>query len=264
LAGVHEPPAVHATHEPLSHTSLVPQFVPLVRFETFAVQAETPVAHDVVPFWQAAGVHAVPAVHAAHAPLSQTSFWPHDVPFAMFELGTQTGMPLVQEIIPFWQALAEQAMPDMHVTHEPLLQTWLVPQDVPLATGLMFAVQADVPVAHDVTPVVHALAMHAVPAVQVMHDPPLQTWLEPHAVPLARFDTLPVQAETPVAHDVVPVWHALGLQAVPEVHATQVPPMHTWFDPHDVPSATFVAVPLQTSEPVEQDVVAVWQALPLG
>jgi hypothetical protein len=47
------------------------------------------------------------------------------------------------------------------------------------------------------------------------------------------------------------------------VHAMQLPPLHTWFAPHDVPSATFFAFE-QTEAPVEQLVDPTWQRLLFG
>ncbi len=83
LAGVQTAPSVHALHAPLSQTSLVPHVVPLAASLPLSLQTGTPVVHDVVPVWQLlAGVHAAPTVHGVQVPLSQTSFVPHEVPFA--------------------------------------------------------------------------------------------------------------------------------------------------------------------------------------
>jgi hypothetical protein len=76
---------------------------------------------------------------------------------------------------------------------------------------------------------------------------------------------------TPVAHEMVPVWHgSLGVHAAPAVHATQVPlPLHTRLVPQLVPAgwwpfATHWALPLEHDRvPVWQRLVG-WHALPLA
>ena len=83
LAGVHATFAVHPLQEPLSQTSLVPHDVPLATCVPVSVHTDTPVEHEVVPVSHGlGGVHETPAVQAVHAPLSQTSLAPHDVPLA--------------------------------------------------------------------------------------------------------------------------------------------------------------------------------------
>ncbi len=49
LVGVQAAPVVHASHEPLSQTSLVPQEVPFAASLPVSLQTETPVAQDVTP-----------------------------------------------------------------------------------------------------------------------------------------------------------------------------------------------------------------------
>jgi hypothetical protein len=59
------------------------------------------------------------------------------------------------------------------------------PQDVP-AGLLALATQTEVPDAHDVVPVLHALVgWHATPAVHASQFPALQTMLLPHDTPSA-------------------------------------------------------------------------------
>ena len=53
----------------------------------------------------------------------------------------------------------------------------------------------------------------------------------------------------------------MGTQAVPEVHDTQTPALHTRLVPHIVPFAAFVPVSVHTAVPVEQLVVPVWHRL---
>jgi hypothetical protein len=93
------------------------------------------VEHEYVPEWQASTMQDPPAVHAAHEPALQTMLVPHDVPLAVFVRLAQVCEPVAHEFVPDWQALPDglQAPPAVQLTHDPLLQTWLVPQDVPSA-----------------------------------------------------------------------------------------------------------------------------------
>ena len=170
-------------------------------------------------------------------------------------------MPVWQVVVPTWQgSLGEQLPPAVQLLHVPALHTLLVPHDVPFAT-LPVSAQTEVPVAHDVAPVRHAVAgVQVTPAVQDPQVPPLQTLFVPHDVPFAM---LPVSAQTevPVAHDVAPVRHAVvGVQVTPAVQDPQVPPLQTLFVPHEVPFAMF-PVSAQTDIPVTQEVAPVRQAV---
>jgi hypothetical protein len=125
LAGVHAAPVVHALHDPLSHTLLLPHVAPLARSVPRSVHVETPVEHEVVPLWQGlAGVHVKPAVHALQVPLSHTSLVPHEVPLAAL-VPSSTHVMLGEQLInPLWQTLVGvQALPAEHVVHVPLSHT---------------------------------------------------------------------------------------------------------------------------------------------
>jgi hypothetical protein len=81
LLGVHAAPCVHATHEPLAHTMLLPHEVPSVTCLAVSTQMDVPVEQLVVPWSQALpGVHERPSVHEAHEPSLQTMLVPHEVP----------------------------------------------------------------------------------------------------------------------------------------------------------------------------------------
>ena len=113
---------MHATHAPLLHTLLVPHVVPLSVLVPVSSQVLVPVAHDVVPTWQAfVGAHARPAVHATHAPALQTSLVPHEVPSeALVPESEQTGWPVLHDVAPTWHALVGvQLPPALHATHAP-------------------------------------------------------------------------------------------------------------------------------------------------
>ena len=153
-----------------------------------------------------------------------------------------------------------QLPPAVQLLHAPALHTLLLPHDVPFVR-FPFSTQTEVPVAHDVAPVWHAVGgVQLTAAVQLLHAPALHTLLLPHDVPFARFP-FSTQTEVPVAHDVAPVWHAVGgVQLTAAVQIPQAPPLQTLFVPHDVPFATF-PVSAQTDIPVTQDVVPVRHAV---
>jgi hypothetical protein len=81
-------------------------------------------------------------------------------------------------------------VPAVQAEQVPLLQTWLVPQLVPLVTLPVAAPHCCVPLAQVYVLVVHAVGLHAPPAVHAEHVPLLQTWLVPQLVPLV---TLPAE-----------------------------------------------------------------------
>lgn len=123
------------------------------------------------------------------------------MPFATFvTLAVQAEAPVAHEVCPFWHAFGWQAVPAVHDTHEPLLQTRLVPQLVPSARFETLAVHCEVPVAHEVLPVVQTDGLHVALAVHELHEPLLQTWLVPQLVPLATL-LAGVQTMVPVEHE---------------------------------------------------------------
>ncbi len=95
--GVHASPSAHETHAPPEQTMLVPQLVPSARLPESA-QTGAPVVQSMTPAWHAAlGVHAVPATHALHEPLSHTWPVPHGVPLPTFmPVSPHVGIPVVQ------------------------------------------------------------------------------------------------------------------------------------------------------------------------
>jgi hypothetical protein len=71
--GLQAVPAVHATHAPLSHTSLVPHAAPFAIGLPVSVHVACPPEQETVPSWHAfeVGVQPAPFVHAWQTPLSQ-------------------------------------------------------------------------------------------------------------------------------------------------------------------------------------------------
>jgi hypothetical protein len=261
-------------HAPLLHCRLVPHAVPLATFVPVSVQTGVPPLQESVPVWHGlGGVQAEPEVHVVQMPALQTRLVPQVVPFGAFEpVSVHTGTPVEQLIVPAWHALplGVQEAPWVHATHEPLSQTMFVPHDAPLARLDVWSAHVDAPVEHDVRPLWHGLlGVHAVPAVQLTHDPPEQTWLVPHAVPLVAFVPVSVQVEMPVAQEVAPAWHGFveGVHAWPEMQDThELPPSappsaefrQTRLVPQLVPFG-WGPVSLQTDVPVSHDVVPVSQ-----
>jgi hypothetical protein len=102
-------------------------------------------------------------------------------------VATQFGLPDVQEMVPVWHALPPgmQLAPSVHALQLPLeLQTMLVPQLVPAATGVPVSVQVAPPTPHATMPVWQGFAgLHALPLVQVEQTPTTQIMPEPHGVP---------------------------------------------------------------------------------
>lgn len=157
----------------------------------------------------------------------------------------QTGPPVLQATTPLAQAalgLVVQAMPAEHETQTPVpLQTWLVPQLRPAAFGVPFA-QTGPPLLHEMAPLKHegdGLVVQLAPSVHATHTPSeLHTRLVPQLVPV-DFGVLFTHVCTPLAQEVMPVKHGLGLvvHALPAVQALQAPePSQTWLLPQLVPA----------------------------
>ena len=129
---------------------------------------------------------------------------------------------------------------------------------MPALLFVLPSMQVIAPVVQDVVPFLHlfGLVVHALPTVQATQVPvPLQTRSVPQLVPAVLLP-LSTHVCAPDAQDVVPVLQTPGLvvHAVPAVHGPQVPLLHTWFVPHDVPFALF-PISAQTGTPVTHEVV---------
>jgi len=139
-----------------------------------------------------------------------------------------------------------QARLAVQAAQTPPLHTMFVPQERPFAFGVE-STQTEVPVAHDVTPFMHAgfgLVEQARPAVQAAHAPPLQTRFDPQVVPFGFGDVASfAQVSTPVEQEVVPLRHGsvFVVQASPAVHALHAPFRQTRFVPQVMPFGSFVA-----------------------
>lgn len=235
---------------PLEQTPLIPaEFVqgcPLTFVLGWPVSTHTdvPVEQLVLPKSQlfVGGVHGTLAWQKTQPPLSQTWFIPHDVPFGRLPVALHTGTPVLQEIEPVLQAAGVQVAPFVHALHDPLSQTALVPQLVPLATCDPVSVHTGVPLEHESVPVSHTLlGVQAVPFWHMVHAPLSQTMLVPQLVPLSTLLPVSLQTGAPDEQSMDPLWHGLdGTHELPWAHAAHVPLSQTMPLPQPVPFATLV------------------------
>ena len=89
--------------------------------------------------------HAVPVVQATQPPLALQTFpVPQVVPAGWLPFAVHSGVPVEQDRAPVWQrSLGWHELPSAQDPQVPLLQTFPLPQSVPLAVGL------HVPVVHE-------------------------------------------------------------------------------------------------------------------
>jgi hypothetical protein len=203
-----------------------------------------------------AGVHGVPAVQALHAPLLQTMFVPHAVPFDPgIIVSVHVDAPVAHDVVPrsHWLVGVQDA-PAVQAVHVPPLQTMLVPQAVPFCAGPSVSVHVGVPVEHEVVPVWHGSAgVHAEPEVQLTQAPSSQTMFVPQTVPSDAVLPVSLQTEVPPLHVRVPVWQALaGVHGAPLVQTVHPPSSQTPLPAQDVPFGRRLCVGAHVETPVEQ------------
>lgn len=138
---------------PAPHESPGPAFAPSTQVVLPVLQSTMPALHGALGLV----VHAWPATHAPQLPFaSQTWPEPQVVPDILFVPSTHTEVPVVQLVMPLRQpafGFVVHARFGVHMMQLPeLLQTWLVPQEVP-AARLPESTQVCTPVVHEVTPV---------------------------------------------------------------------------------------------------------------
>jgi hypothetical protein len=195
---VHAPAASHAAADvrmPFAHDWPAPQAVPTGLLPV-AVHTGSPVAHEIIPTLHASDGVQTSTVQGTQLPALHTWFVPQLVPLVTaVPVSMHVELPVEQTSVPVWQgfAVGRQLPPAAHGTHAPLLQTWLVPHDVPFAT-LPVSAQTGTPVTHEFAPVLHLLVGWQVePDVHGPQVPLLHTMFVPHDVPLARFWPVSVQ-----------------------------------------------------------------------
>jgi hypothetical protein len=192
-------------------------------------------------------------------------FAPHAVPADRLPKSRQTGAPVRQLMMPVLHAvgLVEQFALGVHAPQAPLpSHTMFAPQLVPPGL-LMPSTHVCAPVAHEVTPFLHALGLpvHGWPAAQAAQAPlPSHTMPTPQLVPAALFaPSVHVVAEP--LQVVLPCLHGLGL-LVQLWFATQAPqkplPSHICPPVHVAVAGLFVPS-MQVDAPVTQDVTPLRQ-----
>lgn len=93
---------MHETQLPVLHTRLLPHAEPSASDWLVALHTGVPAEQDKVPVLHglAVGVHALPELHATHAPAEQTLPVPQDVPFVALPATTQVEVPVEHEVAP--------------------------------------------------------------------------------------------------------------------------------------------------------------------
>src|SRR5580700_2888679 len=103
-------------HAPLKQVWPPPHDVPFATLPS-ATQVAAPEEQEMMPVWQTlpAGLHAAPEAQLTHAPSSQTSLVPHEVPFAALPSAIQVAPPEEHETAPVWHGLVGMhATPGVH------------------------------------------------------------------------------------------------------------------------------------------------------
>jgi hypothetical protein len=189
-------------------------------------------------------MHAEPAEQFEQTPAAQTLFVPQAVPLGALPDSMQTGLPVLQAVVPLLHGLpgTGQSAPTMQDVHVPLpSHTMSVPHAVPAAM-LVFAsvhaidgVQTCVPLWHLLVGWQDAFAW------QAAQDPPWQTIPVPHAVPFGLL-SVSVQTGAPVVQTMVPTRHGLPLtsQAMSAMQVSQLPLWQTLSVSQAVPFACSV------------------------
>ena len=115
-------------------------------------------------------------------------------------MARQAGVPEPHEIAYVLQGLVPlQAEPAAQALQVPAWHTWSVPQLAPSLTTVPVSWQAGAPVAQEFVPAWQGLdGVQAVPAVQALHEPPLQTRFVPQLVPFATATCVSEQTAAPV------------------------------------------------------------------
>ena len=184
---------------------LEPQLAP-AGSQLSGTHTDEPVAQEVndVEAQRLSAAQSAPAVQALQMPVPlQTWLGPQVTPGATGVVSTQTGVPVVQEVVPFMQGfVGVHAVPLAQGRHWPLaVQTAPTPQVVPGGRKPVSVQTGEPDPQAMVPPVEQGLPVEQVaPAVQAVQAPDdEQTWSVPQEVPGATY-ARSVQTAAPVEH----------------------------------------------------------------
>jgi hypothetical protein len=186
---------------------------------------------------------------------------PHGVPLPSVPFCAQVCAPVVQDVIPVWQGAGVQLAPEVHAMHWPLLQTMLVPHEVPFEALDPVSKHEMPPSSHWMDPTSHGAVggTQGAPFVHAWHAPLSQYRLTPHAVP---FGALPigVQAGCPVPQVIAEAWQVpASLQSAPAAHGLQ-PPLKQTPPSQPVPFVTWPWGAQVVVPPSRHSLTPIWQA----
>jgi len=200
-------------------------------------------------------------------PALQTWLVPHTVPFGASVDSMQTGVPVLQAMVPRRQGLpgTVQTIPAWQAAHEPFApHTMSVPHEVPAETFVPVSLHVGAAPEQTSVPVWHwfAVGVQAAPAWQVTQAPAWQTIPVPHVVPFGRL-FVSVQTGAPVVQTMLPTRHGLPvtLQAMSATQSLQVPFPQTLSAPHTVPFACRSDSSMQVIAPSLQTNMPLWHGL---
>jgi hypothetical protein len=178
----------------------------------------------------------------------------------------QTGVPVLQAIVPRLHGLPGtlQVMLATHAPQVPVaLHTMSVPHPLPAATLVFASMQVGADPEQTSVPLWHRfVGWHGEPIWQVAQLPAWQTIPVPQAVPFGLLSDS-VQTGAPVVQTMLPTRHGLPVtsQAIPSVHAPQVPLRQTMSIPQTVPFACMSVSSMQVIAPSLQTNMPLWQGL---
>lgn len=188
------------------------------------------------------------------------------MPFVLFVPSPHTALPVEQLTTPFRHAefvFVVHAAPSLHGLHAPLRHA-PPGHEVPFVL-LLPSTHTELPVEQSMLPLRQAepgFVVHAAPCVQALQKPPPHT-PPGHVVPFI-FAAPSTHTELPVEQSMTPNRHAefgFVVQAVPALHATHAPALHTPLG-HVVPFILFVPS-VHTALPVAQLMTPFLQTLAL-
>ena len=201
-------------------------------------------------------------MQATQLPALQTMLVPQTVPFGASPDSMQTGVPVLQAMVPLRQGLpgTTQSMPGAQAAHAPVApQTMSVPHDVPAATFVLVSVHAAPRPSRPASRCgICSSACRRRPPGRWRTSPPGRPCRCRSAVPFGLL-SVSVQTGAPVVQTMLPTRQGLPVtsQAMPATHASQLPLWQTLSVSQTVPfacrsvsSMQDIAPSLQTNMPL--------------